>query len=268
MVEEEKPQNSSIHSDEKPLSKKKQKVKKSFSEQVTFWIGIIGSLVTLSLTAWNTHTKFQIDKSEQALKDLEISLKERETGVEESKERVDRYKWVLSLFPLLNANDLRERNFTINLIRLALTKDEAEQLFVGLQASSDTTLQSVGQSGISAIQNEPIAILVSQMNASTANVRKSAVASLVRDYKSSSLAITIVLGTYEKDKIGNLSRSAIINGLYYLGSTDPTSWNKQQLIDGKQVILNVEAKGPGDQTKAVLNNFKSLLQQVETNINQ
>ncbi len=97
------------------------------------------------------------------------------TGIEESKERVDRYKWVHGLFPDLNENDKKKKNFTISLIRQALTRGEAEQLFARLQTSSDKELQSVGQSGITAIQNEPIALLVSQMNASTADVCKSAV---------------------------------------------------------------------------------------------
>lgn len=119
--------------------------KRSFSDQLGFWIGIAGSFVTIILTVWNTHTKTQIDKREEDLKALEIKLMERTTGIEESKERVDRYKWVLSLFPSLNGIDEKERNFTLNLARLALTKEEAEQLFAGLQASSDTALRSLGQ---------------------------------------------------------------------------------------------------------------------------
>ena len=249
------------HSDEQ-----NQKVKKSFSQQMTFWIGIIGSVITLGLTIWNTHTKSEIDRREEDLKGLEIKLKERVTGVEESKERVDRYKWVLSLFPTLTGRENeKEKNFTINLIRLALTKEEAEQLFTGLQASSDTTWQSVGQTGVKAIQNEPIALLVSQMNASTSDIRKSAVASLENEYKSSSQAITIVLRMYERDKVQNLSPSGLINGLYYLNATDLAAWDKQQLKIGKQVLSELDSMQPGSQTKTALNNFKSLLEKVESN---
>jgi len=235
----------------------------SFSDRITFWVGVLGSLVTVGLTIWNTHTKTLIDKREEDLKTLEVRLKERSTGVEESKERVDRYKWVLSLFPTLNSKDKNEKNFTISLIRLALTKDEAEQLFTGLQTSTDTTLQSVGQSGIAAIQNEPIALLVSKMNGSSAPGRKDAVADLVRDYKSSSQAITLTLNMYDKDKIGNLSPNGIINGLYYLSSTEPSSWNKQQLEDAKDIIRRIKANNPGVQTKAALNSFESLLQKIK-----
>jgi hypothetical protein len=236
--------------------------KKSFIEQITLWVGVVGTLVTISLTIWNAHTKSQIDQREEDLKALELKLKDRNVGVEESKERVDRYKWVLSLFPDLNEGDKKKNNFTISLVRLALTRDEAEQLFSSLQTSSDKELQSVGQSGITAIQNEPIALLVSQMNASTADVRKSAVATLERDYKSSSQAVTLVLRTYEQDKIESLSPSGIINGLYFLSATDPNAWDQKQVEAGNQIIARVEARGAGTQTKASLDTLRSLLQKV------
>ena len=64
----------------------------------------------------------------------------------------------------------------------------------------------------------------------------------------------------------NLSPSSIINGLYYLSFTDPNSWDQQQLILGKQVISNVEALKPGNQTREALNSFKAKLQKVELNL--
>jgi hypothetical protein len=236
--------------------------KKSLSEQITLWVGVVGTLVTISLTIWNAHTKSQIDQREANLRELETALRARTINIEESKERVDRYKWVLSLFPDLNETDKKKNNFTISLVRLALTRDEAEQLFSSLQTSSDKDLQSVGQSGITAIQNEPIALLVSQMNASTADVRKSAVAALERDYKSSSQAVTLVLRTYEQDKIESLSPSGIINGLYFLSATDPTAWDQKQVEAANQIIARLEARGAGVQTKASLDTFRSLLQKV------
>src|SRR5438876_9995698 len=71
-------------------------------DRLSTFVGVVGSIVTISLTLWNTHTKSLIDEREGRLKDLEASLKERTTGIEESKERVDRYKWVFSLFGDLN----------------------------------------------------------------------------------------------------------------------------------------------------------------------
>lgn len=241
-------------------SKKPKLRGKTLGELVTLWVGILGSLVTISLTIWNTRIQAEIGRREESLKALELQLKERTTGIEESKERVDRYKWVLSLFPDLNEGEEKKKKFTISLIQLALTTDEAEQLFASLQTSSDTSLQSLGQSGINALQNEPIAKLVSKMNASTAEVRKSAVAELVRDYKSSSQAIELVLRMYDPDKIGNLSPSGLINGLYFLSATDSTAWDHQHIAAARQVISRVEAREIGNQTRVALNKLKSFLQ--------
>ena len=45
---------------------------------------MIGSVVTIVLTLWNARTKSQIDAREEELKALELQLKERSTGIEES----------------------------------------------------------------------------------------------------------------------------------------------------------------------------------------
>lgn len=236
---------------------------KSFYERISFWIGIVGTITTLILTIWNANTKMQIDQREADLKELEVKLQERSTGVEESKERVERYKWVFSLFPNLNGTDAQEKNFAINLVRLALTKDEAQQLFTGLQASSDTTLQSLGQNGINVIENEPIFILVSQMNASTAEVRKHAVAMLLQDYKTSSQAISLTLRSYDPDKIKSLSASGAINGLYYLGLTDREAWNEEQILEGRAIAKRIKDSNPGPQTQKALDTFEAILKQKE-----
>lgn len=235
---------------------------KTLGELVTLWVGILGSLVTIALTIWNTRIQAEIGKREESLKALELQLKERTTGIEESKERVDRYKWVLSLFPDLNQRDDKKKNFTISLIQLALTEEEAEKLFTSLQTSSDKALQSLGQSGINALQIEPIVKLTSKINASTAEVRKSAVAELVRDYNSSTQAIELVLRMYDPDKIGNLSSSGLINGFYYLSATDPSIWDREHIATAGQVISRVEARELGPERKAALEKFKSFFQSI------
>src|SRR6266545_4061581 len=85
--------------------------KKPLSEQITLWVGVLGTLVTVSLTIWNAHTKSQIDQREADLKELETGLRARTINIEESKEKVDRYKWVLSLFPELTETDKKKNNF-------------------------------------------------------------------------------------------------------------------------------------------------------------
>lgn len=169
---------------------------------------------------------------------------------------------MLGLFDNLNDKDEKRKNFTVSMVRLALSKEEAEQLFAGLQTSSDKGLQAVGQSGITAIQNEPIARLVAQMNASTAEVRKSAVATLVRDYASSPQAIELALRMYEPGAIDNLSPSAVINGLYYLSATEPAAWDRQQVEAGRQLAARVEARGVGTETRKALDTYKALVQRL------
>lgn len=225
------------------------------AERLTLWTGVIGTALTVVLTAWNAYTKTQID-------DLELKLKERNAGLEESRERVDRYKWVLGLFPDLTNANAQKRNFTVSLIRLALTPNEAAQLFTGLQTSSDTALSALGTTAIAAIESEPIARLIGQMNADAAETRKHAVAELMRRYASSSQAITLALQMLGADRLDALSPSAVINGLYFLGNTDPAAWDRSQLAVGRAVADRIAGRTPGAQTAAALGAFRALLQRV------
>lgn len=232
------------------------------SVSITGIIGIIGSILTILLTVWNTYTKSVIDEHQKKLDELELELKNRAAGLDESRERVDRYKWVLSLFPNLEETDERKRNFTVSLMRLALTQKEAEQLFTGLQTSPDKTLQSVGQSGITAIQNEPIALMIGEMNASTAEVRKRTVARLINEYRSSSQAIDLALQLYDPDRINALSPSGLINGLTFLKATDPTAWKPQQVLKGLDLVNRIKARVSGPQTQDVASQFETFLKAV------
>ena len=231
-------------------------------QKANFWIGVLGSLVTIVLTIWNTYTKSQIDRSEAELKKLEIRLDNRKADFEESKDRVERYKWVLSLFPVLTSADKEQRTFTLNLARLALSKEDAAQLFAGLQSSSDTTLRKLGNAAVTAIESEPIAKLVAQMNAQTASVRKQAVATLVQKYSSAPQAITLTLRTLDERNIDNLSSSAIINSLYFLSATEPSSWNSIQYLAAQKSRSYLERKGVGAQTRAALNTFNEKLKKI------
>lgn len=234
------------------------------ADRITLWTGIVGTALTVVLTAWNAYTKTQIDQREASLRDLELKLKERSAGLEESRERVDRYKWVLGLFPDLTNSNAQKRNFTVSLIRLALTQDEASQLFTGLQTSTDTALSALGTTAIASIEIEPIARLVAQMNADDAGTRKRAVAELERRYASSSQAITLALQALGAGRLETLSPSAVINALYFLGHTDPAAWDRAQLAAGRAVADRVAARSPGAQTNTALTAFRTLLQQVRS----
>lgn len=236
---------------------------KRFLDRIGVLVGTVGSIVTIVLTLWNAQTKHEIDKRQEELQELELQLKERTTGVEESKERVERYKWVLTLLPSLTEQDANKRNFTVALVRLALTKEEAEQLFAGLQQSASEEVRMAARQGIEAIETQELARLVSQINADSADVRKRAVAALERDYSSSSTAITSVIELYGPERFATLSPSGAINGLYYLSNTDPQAWTPDNLKDARTAIARVRERGAGPQTAAAIETAEKLIRSVE-----
>ncbi|TXI26227.1 MAG: hypothetical protein E6Q61_00515 [Nitrosomonas sp.] len=231
----------------------------SFVEHMGLWIGVISAAITTAMTVWNVYTKNQIDKKEEDLKQLEITLKSRSTGVEESKERVERYKWVLSLLPSLIDQDQTKRNFTVSLVRLALTKEEGEQLFAGLQLSTNPELREAGQRGFESLENQELNRLVLQMNALAADERKEAVARLEKNYSTSPLAISLTLERYQLDRIRSLSPSGVINGIYFLASTDSQAWTPQYKKSAEQLIYRLRATGTGPQTGEALNKLEKLV---------
>lgn len=122
------------------------------------WVGIASSVLTVTLTMFNAYTKNHIDAAELQLKEsqqrLDAQLKERSTSVEESKERTRRYEFVHTLLPDLLAKEAPKNELTINLIRLALTDEEATKLFTGFSQSASEELQSAGSTAITIINKE------------------------------------------------------------------------------------------------------------------
>jgi hypothetical protein len=232
------------------------------TDRLSLWIGLAGSLVTVVLTLFNAHTKNQIDQREASLKEIELQLKQRSTGVEESKERVDRYKWVLTLLPSLTDKDDSKRNFTVALVRLALTDDEARQLFSGLQLSSDQDVRRAAREGVVSIENQEISRLVSQMNAASADERKSAVAALERQYALSPAAVVLALDLASPERLPSLSPSGIINVLYFLSATDPQAWTKASADRARETITRIRARTGGAQTAAAIQKLEDLLKRL------
>jgi hypothetical protein len=231
-----------------------------FLDRLGLLVGTLGSAITILLTLWNAHTKQLIDEQEQELKAFEARLKERSAGIEESKERVERYKWVLSLLPSLTEEDANKRSFTVALVRLALTRDEAEQLFAGLQQSGSQQVRRAAQQGITELQNQDLVRLVSQINADSADERKAATGRLLREYKSSAAAIAQVIGLYSAERLPSLSPSGVINGFYYLAGTDPEAWTPDSVQRAQDAVAAVAARGPGPQTKANMDRLTKFLE--------
>lgn len=204
----------------------------------------------------------ELDRRDEDLKTLQVQLQGRSTGVEESKERVERYKWVLSLLPSLTEKDESKKNFTVALVRLALTKDEAEQLFAGLQTSTNQDVRQAAQEGYASVQNQDLSRLVLQINASSADERKRAVASLEKNYSSSSSAVSMVLDLAQPERLSSLSPSGMINGLYYLSATDPQAWTKENASRARETITRLKPKTFGPQTAVAIQKLEALLAQL------
>lgn len=233
-------------------------------------VALVSSLVTIGLTVWNTQTKQQIDQREAELKiqtaALDAELKRRSTTVEESKERVDRYKWVYGLVPDLSAPDATKRNAALAMVRLALTKPEAEGLLAGLQQSPNEQVREAAQQGvatIAAIENAELAKLVDQMNAENADERKRATGRLQRDYDDSGVAIGLVLRRLGAAEIDRLSPSGLINALYFLGRTDANAWTQDSIRQAKEVFPQIRARKVGPQTQAALAGAEEVAKRAE-----
>lgn len=228
------------------------------------WIGVLSALVTVALTIGNLWTKTKIDQTETSLKAVEARLHERAENVEESKERVARYTWVRSLFSDLDSSDPRTKNRTLALIRLALNKDEAEQLFGTLAVSSDQNLQQAGQKALANLQSEVRNQLVLKLESDDAEVRKGATQELIDKYHASPSTISSVLSMFDDSSFSDLSPSAVIDAFVYLSRTDPTAWNKDQLKLARAAIKKVEDRGAKSQTQDAIHVLDTNLKAAES----
>jgi len=220
------------------------------TSRISFWIGIITSVTTVALAVYTGFNKARIDG-------LEAKLNDRHETVEESTERVERYKWVFSMYKDLTDADQRKSKFTAGLITLALSDSESTKLFSALRSSSDTVLQKLGTNGFATVENSRIAALVAKVDTSSAGDRINAVGELEKNYASSNYAITLILDLYNPDNISRMSGNGLINGLYYLNSTNITAWNPQQIKRGKEIYDRLVLLKPGDKTTAELTKFKA-----------
>lgn len=234
-------------------------ISRSWLDRIAAGVGVLGTIVTILLTIWNTHTKQQIEQLEANLSiqnaALDAEVRRRSTSVEESKERVERYKWVYGLVPELSAQDGARRNAALAMVRLALSKQEAEGLLAGLQQSPNEEVRKAAAQGVVTIANietAEIVRLVSQMNSPGVDERRRATGRLQRDFKDSAEAIVAALKLLQSDQIDKLSPNGLINVLYFLSRTDPSAWTPEARSLAEQVLPLVRARNPGTQTRAEL----------------
>ncbi len=235
---------------------------KSMASRLSVWIGVIASLVTVILTLVNGYTKIQIDQKK-------TELDSRAQLVEESKERVSRYIFVHDLYPDILGKEIGKKTLSINLVRLALSPEEANTLFSGFQTSSSEELQSAGQIGISAMRDQELAKLVSEMDDYKATTRISAVQTLVQEYKASPTAVSLVLRLFDQTVIDTLSADGRVNAFVFLKETDPAAWGPEQIRTADDVVARIHQRDItsqariGKRTQEVLDEFRTHLQKIK-----
>jgi hypothetical protein len=237
---------------------------------LTVWLGVVSTVLTLSLTALNAYWSREINATDQRLKVKAAELEEKKLDLErqnfsltEGKERMARYAFVQGLFgSVLNEKDIGQRTLAVNLINLALTETEATKLFTGLQTSTDKRAQEVGNIGSDLVG---ISNLVMQLDAAAKESRIGAVDTLIKTYRADSRAVDQALSLLEVPKLEKLSSSGRINVLVFLRNTDRTAWTPGLLSRADRAIAGIRARHEskvaeiGEQTKDALNQLATHL---------
>lgn len=140
------------------------------------WLAVISTMITVVLTALNAYWSQQVSKVETDLKLKAAELEQQRLELDAGKERLARYTFVQNLLSGVLTQDSAQKNLTVNLITLALTEKEAQQLFAGLQASDNKATRDVG-----ALGNDIVTLktLVIQMNDAVKENRLGAVETLI-----------------------------------------------------------------------------------------
>jgi len=97
-----------------------------------------------------------------------------------------------------------------------------------------------------------LALLVKQLDGAGADERRSAVATLIRDYRNSKLAIGQILALYAPDRPQQLSGNGRVNALTFLAATNPDAWSRELVATGREVVSRVGEAGYGPDTRAAL----------------
>lgn len=135
---------------------------------------------------------------------------------------------------------------------LAKTKDRETLIKKSRLSSKEINLETQ-------IQN-----LVFQMNSPNRSTRLSAVANLIKNHRSSGLAISSALDLLKLPQLETLSASGRINVLVFLRNTNPNSWNGELRERGYSAIELIQSRSKqdayiGPQTEDALTRFKAFL---------
>jgi len=112
------------------------------------WLAVLSAILTIALSVVNGYWTHEIN-------DFDQRLKAQQQNLDEAKERLQRYTFVEQLLHAsLTAQD-DERAINVNLIKLALTNDEAARLFAGLDTENgpglSTSIRPAEEVGLKAV---------------------------------------------------------------------------------------------------------------------
>ena len=227
--------------------------KRSALDRANALIALIGSAVTIGLTYANHNTKTEIDRADQELKvrsqQLESSIKDRETSVQEAKANVDRLKWVFdSLVPAMSVQksaqmteeDAKKRAAAATaMIRLALDQNQAQTLLAGLEQSTISEVKNAAiqiRKDIVSIDNNEARRLVDQIVGANPDARRFALNQLRQSFPSSPSGIARALEKLSPQNIQSVENTGLVNLLYYLARTDSTAWTPDNLQTAQSVL--------------------------------
>ncbi len=229
-------------------------------------LAIVSAILTISLTALNAYWSHSIERVDSDLKVREAALKEQQLQLDERRERLSRYSFVQGLLNGVLTQNAAQKTLTINLITLALTKQESEQLFAGLQSSADPQARNVGILGSDIVA---LTSLILQMNDAAKENRIGAVDSLIKHYRANSDAVDQAISMLESPKLDTLSASGRINVLVFLQNTDASAWTPSAISrarDAITIIRRRSAEGTVDareQTEDALNKLSERLSRLK-----
>ncbi len=237
-----------------------------FPSKAGKWLGLASAIVTVSLTVLNAYWSKQIETVDQQLKQREADLKALQLELDAGKEKLARYTFVHKLFDGVLNQDQAQKTLTVNLMTLALTEEEAQQLFAGLQASDNADARDVGSLGSDVVALQG---LVAQMNDVVRQNRVGAVEKLIQTHRTNSAAVDQAIKLIEPPKLENLSASGRINVLVFLSNTEAAAWSPDLIRRATSAIHDIRDRSDrgvaviGSQTEGSLKRLEAHLAKLD-----
>lgn len=231
--------------------------------------GVLSTLMTCYVTWMSENTKQRLDQADHQLRKeasaLEVEIRHRVTALEESKDRVERLKWVHTLIPQMLGSDARQRSASLAMVRLALGPTDTEALLTGLAQSNDPQQREEAKQvkkDFEKSESSELVRLVDRMNADTADVRRAATGKLQHSFAAAPEVVGLVLDRLSAERVKDLNPNGLINSLYYLSRTDDAAWTPENIQTGNAAVERLQGMLLGEQATAELRRVERLIKRV------